>query len=60
MSEGRQSLRDCRLFTDLSDEQIDIIAQAFHLEEYGEGEAIFRQGDLGSRIYVIIQGQVGL
>ena len=36
------------------------MATAFRIEEHGEGEPIFRQGDLGSQLYLIKEGQVSL
>jgi CRP/FNR family cyclic AMP-dependent transcriptional regulator len=53
-----EALRRCKLFHDLEDEQIRMLATAFHEESHKQGEAIFRQGDLGRKLYVIAQGQV--
>lgn len=53
-------LKECKLFHDLEDEQIRMLATAFHEESHKQGEAIFRQGDLGRKLYVIAQGQVQL
>jgi len=59
-SEIIESLRECPLFRDLSEQQIQVMATAFHIERYEAGERIFRQGDLGSRIYLIREGEVRL
>ena len=54
------TLRECKLFKDLSDEHLRTLAKVFQVEEYNAGEYIFRQGELGLRIYLIDQGQVSL
>ena len=53
-----EALKRCKLFQDLEEEQIRMLATAFHEESHDQGEAIFRQGDLGRKLYVIEQGQV--
>ena len=60
LSEKVKSLKACELFKDLSDEQVRRMATVFHMETYEAGETIFRQGDLGHKIYVINKGQVSL
>ena len=53
-----EALRRCKLFHDLEDEHIRMLATAFHEESHKQGEAVFRQGDLGRKLYVVAQGQV--
>jgi len=60
LTERVKCLRGCALFVDLSDEQIRRMATQFHAETYEAGGAIFRQGDLGHKIYVVSRGQVSL
>ena len=60
LTEVVESLKACTLFRDLSDMQIHTIATVFHVESYQPGEYIFKQGDIGDRVYVIEQGQVNL
>jgi CRP/FNR family cyclic AMP-dependent transcriptional regulator len=54
------ALRECKLFRDLDDAQLRTLASVFRMEEFEAGACIFRQGDLGSRVYLIAEGQVGL
>ena len=60
LAEATQALRGCKLFRDLNDEQIRAMAGAFRIERYAVGEAIFKQGDLGEKIFLIEEGQVTL
>lgn len=53
-----EALRKCKLFHDLEDEHIQLLAKAFHEETHGQGEPVFRQGDPGRKLYVVVQGQV--
>ncbi len=55
-----KSLRGCALFKDLDDEQIRRMATQFHRNNYEAGETIFKQGELGHKIYVVSKGQVSL
>ncbi|MBE9483169.1 MAG: cyclic nucleotide-binding domain-containing protein [Chloroflexi bacterium] len=58
--EKAKSLRSCALFQDLDDEQIRRMATQFHRNTYEAGETIFKQGDLGHKIYIVSKGQVSL
>jgi len=60
LAERVKCLRGCALFMDLSDEQIRKMATQFHAETYEAGEAVFRQGEVGHKIYVVSKGQVSL
>jgi CRP/FNR family cyclic AMP-dependent transcriptional regulator len=54
------SLRECPLFADLDKSQIQAMATVFRLKRYQTGDHIFRQGDLGDKIYLIREGEVHL
>jgi CRP-like cAMP-binding protein len=54
------ALRECKLFRDLDDGQLRTLASVFRMEDFEAGECIIKQGDLGSRIYLIEEGQVSL
>ncbi len=55
-----QALENCELFNGLSKEDSEKIASLCHVETYGPGEYIFRQGEPGERLYIIAQGRVFL
>ena len=60
LNEKVESLRACALFRDLSDEQIKKTATVFQMETYKAGDTIFKQGNMGNKIYVINKGRVSL
>ncbi len=45
-------------FTDLSDEDLALIAQDFYLKKYKKDEIIFRQRDRSRRLYLVTKGKV--
>jgi CRP/FNR family cyclic AMP-dependent transcriptional regulator len=59
-SEIEQVLEGCELFRGLDQKEIGAIAGLCQMERYEAGEAVFRQGDFGEKLYVIAQGQVFL
>lgn len=59
-SETKKSLEECEFFQGLEQNFTEKIAGLCQPEEYGVGEYIFRQGDMGDRIFIIAEGQVFL
>lgn len=59
-SEIIKALGECEFFRGLEQDLTDKIAGLCRPEEYEPGEYVFRQGDLGSRIFIIAEGQVFL
>ena len=53
-------LENCELFKGLKQENLEEMADLFRVETYAAGDHIFRQGDLGDRIYIVAQGNVFL
>lgn len=53
-------LESCEFFKGLQKEDIQEIADLCRLKSYAAGDHIFRQGDLGNRIYVVAEGHVFL
>ena len=51
-------LEHCELFKGLDRGDISEITGSCRLETYRPGDALFRQGDLGEKIYVIVEGHV--
>ena len=58
--EIRKALEGSELFRGLEESHIQKIAGLCHMDVYGPGQAVFRQGDLGDRICIIAEGQVFL
>lgn len=59
-SEIGRVLEECEFFTALDKAHIDKIAGLCRVEVYEPGEYVFRQGDFGEHIYVIVQGHIFL
>ena len=53
-----QLLRDNILFADLNARQIRFVSNIVHLRQYRETEFIFRQGETGVGMYIILTGAV--
>jgi len=55
-----ESLLQCELFGSLTEEEIQPVSNLCQVESYKFGQTIFTQGDRGSKIYIIKDGQVTL
>ena len=55
-----KTLRKCKLFGQLSEEELLSIANIGSIKEYEAGEIIYEQGILGTKLYVLSKGQVSL
>jgi serine/threonine protein kinase len=53
-------LRRLRFFHDFSQQEIWELMRASEWNEYGNGDAIVREGDIEDRFYVIVQGRVNV
>ncbi|HXE73919.1 MAG TPA: HEAT repeat domain-containing protein [Candidatus Nitrosotenuis sp.] len=51
-------LRKVPLFAHLNLEQLEAISQIMTEVQYLEGEVIFREGDLGDQLYILVEGEV--
>lgn len=54
------ALEKCDFFEGLEKRDIEKIAGLCHLRNYAVGEAVFKQGDPGEHLYIIIEGMVFL
>lgn len=50
----------CELFNHLTDDELNSIAKMGKIEEYDAGEEIFRQGNVGTKLYVLSKGNISL
>ena len=61
-SEVIESLKTCELFDSLDDEEIRSLTEhlgtACNVETYGVNSHVFNHGELSSRLYIIVSGQV--
>ena len=58
MSEVTELLRNVAIFKDLDDAELDAVAEVCKEEKYESGAYIFREGEAGNRLYVIVKGEV--
>lgn len=54
----RSVLRGNILFQDLSDRELRFVEGLVHLRRYHSGETVFRQGEVGVGMYLIIKGRI--
>jgi len=59
-SQAQITLSQVNVFSRLSWQEIKIVENAVHIRNYTPGEPIFKQGDPGSGMYIIIEGSVGI
>ncbi len=59
-SQAQIALSQVDIFSKLSWQEIKIVENAVHIRNYAPGEPIFKQGDPGSGMYIIIEGCVGI
>lgn len=55
-----QVLQNSRFFCNLADENIEKVAQLCQEVAFDTGESVFKQGDYGEHLYIIVEGQVFL
>lgn len=53
-------LRRCELFSTIEDEDVDAVAAICTVETYEAGDTVVSQGEYGSRIHLVADGQVAL
>jgi len=62
VTEVIESLKTCELFDSLNDEEIRSLTErlgtACSVETYSANRHVFNQGELSSRLYIIVSGQV--
>jgi CRP-like cAMP-binding protein len=51
-------LRNVAIFKDLDDTELGEVADVCRVEEFVSGEYIFREGEHGNRLYLIVEGDV--
>jgi CRP/FNR family cyclic AMP-dependent transcriptional regulator len=54
----RQALRSNILFSDLSDRELSLLSSLVHLRRYLADEHVFRQGEVGVGMYIVLRGRV--
>lgn len=58
VEEIRSALRRVRLFDGMATEGLDQIAAITTQRQLGSGNYVFREGDTGDKLYIVLQGKV--
>jgi len=58
MAEVTELLKQVMIFKDLDDDEIGLVADVCKEEKFVSGEYIFREGEHGNRLYLIVDGEV--
>src|SRR3989344_3427133 len=56
--EIRAALRENNLFKDLSERELRFLEDIVHVRHFHAGEPVFRQGEVGVGMYIIVKGRV--
>ena len=51
-------LRNCYLFETLSKNELRFLKETVHVRSYRPGETVFRQGELGIGMYILVSGAI--
>src|SRR4029079_15457277 len=55
---AKDLLRGVVIFKDLDDDELNQIAEVCKPENFNSGEYIFREGESGNRLYLVVEGEV--
>ena len=58
MAEILPLLRQVAIFKDLGDDELNFFAEVCKEQEFQSGEYVFREGEAGNRLYLIVEGEV--
>jgi CRP/FNR family cyclic AMP-dependent transcriptional regulator len=58
MADVKELLRGVAIFKDLDDDEIQQVAEVCKPEDFISGEYIFREGENGNRLYLVVEGEV--
>ena len=53
-------LKDMSFFEEFSEKEISVISEFFHKRQFAEEEIIFKQGEFGMGLYIILSGSVDI
>ena len=53
-------LKSVPIFSDIPEKELDIIASELTRREYKAGELVFKEGDPGNEMYVVVSGRVSI
>ena len=54
----RELVKQSGIFADLEDDELDRVAEICKAQEFKFGQSIFKEGDKGTRLYIVAKGEV--
>ncbi len=60
IEELQSILKSCYIFQDLSRKELSFVKELIHVRHYKNGEAVFKQGEIGVGMYIIGRGTVDI
>jgi len=54
----RKQLAPFSLFSEFSDEQLDVVAKVMRMRRYNAGNTIIREGEIGGELFVLLSGEI--
>ena len=51
-------LRELPIFKDLTERELELVAEICEQKRYESGDCIFREGEPGNRLYIVVDGEV--
>ena len=58
MASAPELLKNVAIFKDLDDDELGEVSEKCKEEKFNSGEYIFREGEAGNRLYLIVEGEV--
>jgi len=58
MADATELLRQVAIFKDLDDGELSRVAEVTRTQEFVSGEYVFKEGEPGNRLYLIVEGEV--
>src|SRR3954468_7091470 len=58
MPDVKELLKAVAIFKDLEDEELQQVAEVCKSEDFVSGEYIFKEGESGNRLYLVLEGEV--
>ena len=54
----KDNMKKYRIFYNLTDKQLGEFQQVIQIKKYSSGQAIFREGEIGDSIYLLLDGKI--
>lgn len=55
-----ETLREIKFFAGIPDEQLNRLADISQEKNFQRGDTLFREGDVGSEVYIVVKGEISV